>query len=890
MNILATILRVTGHVTEQLRRPVAQLAGIVAIAIAALVLGYWTDTASAAVFAVNSTSDAVDSSPGNGVCRTSTGVCTLRAAIQEANATAGADSIQVPPGVYTITRAPSGSNTITTGDFDITRPLTITGAGAGATIIDGGLPPAGSPPERIALDRLFEIHPTAGDVTLRALTMAEGWDEKEGGAVYNRSRGTVRLESVSVLDSFASNNGGGIYNDGFERGRLIIASSMVAGNSTNGEGGGIYTTGGALTVTGTAAAPSAISGNAARNGGGVYNGGKLDQAGQRRAVELIHTAVSQNTALNMGGGVFNELEGDLLLSDVTVSDNAAAADGGGVASVSKSSLTLSRGAFTGNSSTGDGGGVYASTEGPVTIDAGEFSGNTAGISGGEAGGGGGLYTDGGSVAISQSTFSANSAFGEGGGIAIHNSGMVTISDSLVRDNTTEANGGGVLNSGTAVTFTGLIISGNAAFGNGGGVENQGSGDFIIDDTAIISNSGFNGGGFNNGADSPLSITTASFISNSAENGGGFHNAMDSPLKISRSAFWDNHAAQLGGAILDVGDAATELENVTVSGNSAGQSGGGLYVDGDAILHVVNATITANAAPVGSGVATPNGIVNFPVVPSTLAVFRNTIVAGNDCFGAFSSEGGNIDGGESCYFSDASDQVNTDPNLGALADNGGPSLTHALTLESPAFDAGVAPCPASDQRGIARPQGLACDSGAYELESALPNCGASISVSADADSWIDENSPSNNKGPDSVLKVQSKAPSDNFRALVHFAMPPNLPAGCVVQSATLSLYANSASIDRTLEVLRLSEAWSEDGVTWGNQPGTTGPAATAAAGAGYRAWDVTAQVQAMYGEGANHGFLVRDAVEGDAGGEQQLYSREKGENAPVLVISFAPTGP
>src|SRR5687768_14052285 len=101
-------------------------------------------TVYAASFTVNDTRDRVDSNPGNGVCRTGAGTCTLRAAIQEANARSGADTITVPAGTYMLTRAPLNENGITTGDLDITAPLTIIGVGAGLTIIDGGTPPAGS--------------------------------------------------------------------------------------------------------------------------------------------------------------------------------------------------------------------------------------------------------------------------------------------------------------------------------------------------------------------------------------------------------------------------------------------------------------------------------------------------------------------------------------------------------------------------------------------------------------------------------------------------------------------------------------------------------------------------------------------------------------------------
>jgi hypothetical protein len=121
------------------------------------------------------------------------------------------------------------------------------------------------------------------------------------------------------------------------------------------------------------------------------------------------------------------------------------------------------------------------------------------------------------------------------------------------------------------------------------------------------------------------------------------------------------------------------------------------------------------------------------------------------------------------------------------------------------------------------------------------CGTPVTLLASADAWIDENSTTSNKGNDSVLKVQSKAPRDNFRALVRFPVPASAPAGCVVASATLSLYAGSSSPDRLMQVFQVTGAWTEDGVTRANQPSTTGAPAVAESDSGYREWDVTALV-------------------------------------------------
>ena len=183
-------------------------------------------------------------------------------------------------------------------------------------------------------------------------------------------------------------------------------------------------------------------------------------------------------------------------------------------------------------------------------------------------------------------------------------------------------------------------------------------------------------------------------------------------------------------------------------------------------------------------------------------------------------------------------------------------------------------------------GLA-DVGASLSLAAGADCGSTLTLPAQADAWVEQNSPTNNKGTDSILKVKSQGGSDNFRTLVRFTLPATLPTGCVVQSATLRLYIPSGTPGRTLQALRLTGNWSEMGVTWGNQPGTTGAAATTPSGSGYREWSVTAQVQAMLDAAAPHGFLIRDASEGGSGAEQQFHSREHNENPPQLVIQFGP---
>jgi hypothetical protein len=166
-----------------------------------------------------------------------------------------------------------------------------------------------------------------------------------------------------------------------------------------------------------------------------------------------------------------------------------------------------------------------------------------------------------------------------------------------------------------------------------------------------------------------------------------------------------------------------------------------------------------------------------------------------------------------------------------------------------------------------------------------SCGSSQTVAATADAWIEQSSASSNKGSDSILKVMSKSGNSNLRALVRFTLPA-MPAGCIVDTATLRLYAGSAASGRTLQAIRVNATWTETAVTWQNQPATTGTPATTTSGTGYRQWNVAGIVQAQYSSGAVNGFLIRDATEGQDA-EQQFFSREKGEQPPQLVITFKP---
>jgi len=180
------------------------LATIVA-ACSLLLIGPTPDV-SAATFAVTSTVDEPDASPGSGGCVSApSGACTLRAAIQEADAAAGADTISLPSGTYALTA----------GVLSMTSEVTITGAGADTTIIDGG-----------GAAGVFSIA-NSGKATFASLTIRNGnAGTGTGGGIVNN--GTLTLTNVAVSGNRAT-RGAGIYNA--QSATLVITGGAVSGNS-----------------------------------------------------------------------------------------------------------------------------------------------------------------------------------------------------------------------------------------------------------------------------------------------------------------------------------------------------------------------------------------------------------------------------------------------------------------------------------------------------------------------------------------------------------------------------------------------------------------------------------------------------------------------------------
>lgn len=234
-------------------------------------------TVQALNFTVDSTIDAVDAAPGNGICADAAGNCTLRAAIQEANQLAGADTITLPAGVFQLSLSGSGEEAAATGDLDITDDLTITGAGATSTTIDGG-----------GLDRVFDVAPngTPLSVVFNSLAIRNGMASGVPGGAIRVNLGTVVLNDCSLSGNRSDANGGAINNAG----NLTLNRCTLSANTASGNGGGLYN---ASTV---ALNNTTLSGNTATSlGGGLYNA---------TTATVLHATLALNGATS-GGGLYN---------------------------------------------------------------------------------------------------------------------------------------------------------------------------------------------------------------------------------------------------------------------------------------------------------------------------------------------------------------------------------------------------------------------------------------------------------------------------------------------------------------------------------------------------------------------------------------------------------
>lgn len=331
----------------------------------------------------------------------------------------------------------------------------------------------------------------------------------------------------------------------------------------------------------------------------------------------------------------------------------------------------------------------------------------------------------GSATIARSAASGTAAFrifdvGPGGSLRLNS---VRLSNGLADDG---VHGGGAILSRGSLTVTKSTFSGNsspAATGTSGGAINS-AGSLTVSLSTFTGNTAQEGGAiFNQSTTGAATVTDSTFTGNTATIfGGGALVSAQGTTNLARDTFSRNTAAgTAGGGAID-NDAIVNVTDSTFTGNTAGTNGGGA-VQNFGTATISWSTLSGNSSPFGANLH------NF-TAGSPLTV-RDSIVAnglggGTNCSGspAVVDGGYNIDGGVSCGFSTANQSHNnTNPDLGTLASNGGHTQTMALPASSPAVDAvpvNVSGCAGStDQRGVSRPQGRACDIGAYELFKAPP---------------------------------------------------------------------------------------------------------------------------------------------------------------------------
>ncbi len=625
----------------------------------------------------------------------------------------------------------SGTILLTSGELVVSNSVTIVGPGPANLAVDGN-----------AASGVFNIYPGL-TVTISGLTITNGaaiW----GGGIYN-DHSTLTLSNCTVTGN-ASVIGGGIYNAGSGgTATLRIIASRVEGNAAVGLAGAVPLPG---------------------QGGGLYNAGD----GGSAVIEIIRSDITGNAAKDSGGGLYNYGafgSAPLTVIGSTLSDNLAR-EGGAIVNA-HATLTVSNCVFTGNVATnGNGGAILNDGKFPgsatLTVIGSSISNNVVR----NRNNGGGICNDGSNpggsatLTVIASTISSNSIPSFGYGAGLFNVGddagnaTMTVIASSVSKNSCSRGGGGIANqteSGSVtLTLSNCTLTANSPQeGTGGGILNT-AGDSGTATVMVVASTLSSNGIGQRGSEPFIETVIANY-------GGGIYNSAGSNslalVTVLASTLNGNMARDAGG-IYNSGDgygkATLMVHNSTISGNSAESRGGGIYNQGDfdfdtktaitsGVTVVLNSTFSDNSASQGGAIH--NFLGKVEIGSSILMYGDQGFNIENSSFvqptytrrGTINSLGFNVindfslrDAG---FLFFGPDQNNTDPVLGPLQNNGGPTLTHALLPSSPAIDWGTNfLASATDQRGFARTvdnpgitnalgRGDGTDAGAFELQNFGP---------------------------------------------------------------------------------------------------------------------------------------------------------------------------
>ena len=586
------------------------------------------------------------------------------------------------------------------GNFTVDKNLTL--KGNPTAVIDGN--DAGS---------TFTI-PTTRTVSLIHLTISGGSAQLGGGIFRTGSgHGSLTLNGVTVRDNLAtgtpSAEGGGIYS---VSGPVRLISSRVVGNRAVVSGSGNMSAGGGgIVVFGPLTiASSSVSSNrvvvsssgadaTARGGGVLGNSGRL-------TITLSH--LDDNHVIAVGADLATAHEGALTFTSPGQFEIASSSVSGNVVSARTSTGTnKADAAWGGGRVFGPSGTIIHSVIANNLVQASSVGGAaSAQVGGMQINGSDDVTVDHTRVIGSRVTATGETdASAITGGLQVFSSTVTTIRSSSISTNSTDSH---------ARTSQGFADAGGLLFGGRVSVTKT-----IIDRNQILSEAGgasatVEGGGMF--GDGPLSIRASTISGNT----------------VKGVATGDLGAFTRGGGLFLSG-AEVAITNSTIAGNlvhgaadasadEARAEGGGIWTFADSLV-LVNSTVARNL--VGGTANTKKfqggGIYasKRPTLKASILALNTAPTGGPNCFGPVGSQGNNVLGTTNgCTFtSKPSDQVNKDPKLGALANNGGPTRTLALLNGSPALDRipPAACAVAVDQRGVHRPQpaGGKCDVGAFE---------------------------------------------------------------------------------------------------------------------------------------------------------------------------------
>ena len=332
--------------------------------------------------------------------------------------------------------------------------------------------------------------------------------------------------------------------------------------------------------------------------------------------------------------------------------------------------------------------------------------------------GGGISNNGGTFTLSNCIISDNTAEPDGGAILTVAGSVTTVTDCTFSNNT--AAEGGAISSSGQLTVTSCTFSGNHTSDNGGAITNYGAGQLAVDNCTFSQNNAVNGGAIFNygfgGATLVATVRNSTFTGNgSSTQYGGAISSQFGTVNLSDCTVVNNTASTAGGGIYNANGTLT-LRNDTLANNTAG-TGGGIYNLGSsdgfaANATVSNSTVSGNSAPDGGGIYNTgtNGGNAFVMLDNTILASTSGMPGANlvntGLGTSITSQGYNLssdDGGG--FLTAGGDQINTNPQLGALQDNGGPTATMALLPGSPALDQGKNFGVTTDQRGRPRPVDL-----------------------------------------------------------------------------------------------------------------------------------------------------------------------------------------